>query len=102
MKDIISGLNKLFESRVRLGVMSILVVNDWVDFNTLKDMLEVTDGNLASHLSALEKNEYIIVSKQFVGRKPKTTYKATDLGINSFKKHLDMLERLIKNLDKKK
>ena len=100
MKNIISGLNKLFESRVRLGVMSILVVNDWVDFNTLKDMLEVTDGNLASHLSTLEKNEFIEVSKQFVGRKPKTTYRITQLGRQSFKQHLDMLEKLIKNQDK--
>ena len=100
MKNIISGLNKLFESRVRLGVMSILVVNDRIDFITLKDMLEVTDGNLASHLSALEKNKFIEVSKQFIGRKPNTTYKATELGKESFRQHLDFLEKLIKNQDK--
>jgi DNA-binding HxlR family transcriptional regulator len=100
MKNLITNLNKIFESRVRLGVMSILVVNDWVDFNTLKEMLEVTDGNLASHLSALEKNKYIEVKKQFVGRKPKTTYKCTETGKNAFKNHLTALEDLIKKQSK--
>ena len=95
MSSIILNLNKQFENRVRLGIMSILVVNDWVDFNMFKDMLEVTDGNLASHLSALEKNEYIEVRKQFVGRKPKTSYRVTFLGRNSFKSHIDALESLI-------
>ena len=55
----IEGLNKHFESRIRLGVMSVLMVNDWVDFNTMKELLSLTDGNLASHIKALEKNEYI-------------------------------------------
>jgi len=95
MSSIILNLNKQFENRVRLGIMSILVVNDWVDFNMLKEMLEVTDGNLASHLSALEKNEYIEVRKQFVGRKPKTSYQVTMVGRNAFKLHIDALESLI-------
>lgn len=93
----IGDLNKVFESRVRLGVMAVLLVNDWVDFNTLKEMLEVTDGNLASHLSALEKHQMIEVKKQFVGRKPKTSFRVTNLGRNSFNKHLDALEKLINN-----
>ncbi|MCI5054661.1 MAG: transcriptional regulator [Flavobacteriales bacterium] len=92
----IEGLNKLFESRVRLGVMSILMVNDSIDFNSLKELLNVTDGNLASHISALEKNELIIVNKQFVGKKPKTTYEATSKGKKLFQEHLDALEKLIK------
>ncbi len=95
MNSIILNLNKQFENRVRLGIMSILVVNDWVDFNLLKEMLEVTDGNLASHLSALEKNKYIEVRKQFVGRKPKTSYRVTMTGRNAFKLHIDALESLI-------
>ena len=89
-------MNKVFESRVRLGIMSVLAVEEWADFNRLKELLEVTDGNLASHLSALEKKEYIEIQKQFVGRKPKTTYNATDLGRNEFKKHLENLEKIIK------
>lgn len=95
MKTIIDGLNKNFENRVRLGIMSALMVNDQLDFNSLKDLLGVTDGNLASHLKALEKNELILVSKQFVGRKPNTTYSTTPLGQQSFKKHLAALEKLL-------
>ena len=95
MKDILSDLNKAFESRVRLGIMSILMVNDYADFNTLKEMLEVSDGNLASHISALEKLEFLTVSKSFEGKKTKTTYTATDTGRKAFKDHLDALERLM-------
>ncbi len=97
MKDIIAGLNKNFENRVRLGIMSALMVNETLDFNALKDLLGVTDGNLASHLKALEKNEMIQVSKRFIGRKPNTTYMATDFGRISFKKHLAALEQLLGN-----
>jgi DNA-binding HxlR family transcriptional regulator len=97
MKKIISNLNKAFESRVRLGIMSVLIVNDWVDFNTLKELLETTDGNLASHLKALEDKELIIIKKQFVGRKPKTSYQVTEQGRTLFKQHLDALEDLINN-----
>jgi DNA-binding HxlR family transcriptional regulator len=95
MKDIITNINKLFESRVRLGVMSVLVVNESADFNTLKETLDITDGNLASHLSALEKNKYVKVKKKFIGKKPNTTYTATEQGRKAFKEHLDALEMLI-------
>ena len=96
MKDIIENINKLFESRVRLGIMSILLVNESTDFNTLKEMLEVTDGNLASHLNVLENNKYIKVNKKFIGKKPNTTYSVTQAGKNAFAEHLDALEKLIK------
>jgi DNA-binding HxlR family transcriptional regulator len=98
MKDIISGLNKVFDSRVRLGIMSVLMVNDSVDFNTMKELLDVTDGNLASHLKALEKEEVIEVRKQFIGRKPNTSYQVTSLGRKLFKEHIDALEKLINPL----
>ncbi len=78
--------------------MAILMVNDQVDFNTLKDHLNASDGNLASHLKALEKNELIEVNKKFVGRKPQTNYKATQLGRISFEKHIDGLNKLINGL----
>lgn len=99
MKNIIHDLNKDFENRVRLGIMSILVVNEWVEFKRLKELLAITDGNLASHISALEKKEYLQVRKAFVGKKPQTTYKASDLGKKSFAAHLDAMEKLIRNLD---
>lgn len=98
MKDIISGLNKVFDSRVRLGIMSILMVNESVDFNTMKQLLDVTDGNLASHLKALEKDAVIEVKKQFLGRKPNTSYTVTPLGKKLFKEHIDALEKLINPL----
>lgn len=98
MKDIISGLNKVFDSRVRLGIMSVLMVNESVDFNTMKELLNVTDGNLASHLKALEKEEVIEVRKQFLGRKPNTSYRITSLGEKLFKAHIDALESLINPL----
>lgn len=76
--------------------MSILVVNEYVDFNTLKEQLNISDGNIASHIAALEKLKYIEVKKQFIGKRPNTSYKATSKGIKSFKNHLDTLEKLIK------
>ena len=97
MKTDISGLNKLFENRVRLGVMSILIVNNSCDFNDLKESLGVTDGNLASHLKALEENNVIKVNKQFIGRKPNTSYSITESGIHLFRNHINSLENLIKS-----
>jgi DNA-binding HxlR family transcriptional regulator len=97
MKDLISGLNKVFESRIRLGIMSVLMVNESFDFNGLKDTLNVTDGNLASHLKALEEKKMISINKQFIGRKPNTSYSATDEGVRLFQLHLKALEDLIKS-----
>ncbi len=91
----ISQLNKEFESRVRLGIMSVLMVNDWVDFNEMKHLLEVTDGNLASHSSALEKAGFIEVKKEFVGKKSKTSYRVTQSGRSAFSEHLNALEKLL-------
>ena len=96
VKTYLEKINKAFESRVRLGIMSILVVNEWVDFLEMKDHLQVTDGNLASHIKALEKEKYLSVSKTFVDRKPNTKYKITEKGRTSFKKHIDALEQVIK------
>lgn len=91
----IEGLNKAFESRVRLGVMAVLAVNEWVDHAQLKELLGVTDGNLASHLSALEELKYVQVRKRFIGRRPNTSYKASVSGARAFREHLDAIERLI-------
>jgi len=96
MNQDISKLNKAFESRIRIGIMSILMVNDRVEFSVLKDTLELTDGNLASHISALEKLKFIEVTKQFIGKKPNTSYIVTDTGKLAFNKHLDALENIIK------
>ena len=96
MKEVLKDLDKAFENRVRLGNMSALVVNEYVDFNTLKDLLGVTDGNLASHLKNLENSEYITFKKKFADRKPQTNYYATEKGIAAFKKHINAIENLLK------
>ena len=75
--------------------MSILMVNEYADFNMLKELLDVTDGNLASHTKALEAAEYIKIEKQFIARKPNTRYSTTKLGELEFKKHIDALEKII-------
>jgi DNA-binding MarR family transcriptional regulator len=90
-------LDKAFENRLRLQIMSVLVANQRYDFNSLKELLAVTDGNLASHLKGLEKEEYILVNKSFLGRKPNTNYEATTKGKKAFADHLDALEQLIKS-----
>ena len=94
----ISGLNKIFDNRIRLGVMSILMVNDEISFNDLKQMLEVTDGNLATHLVTLEENGFIKVHKGFVGRKTNTTYSITRAGQKAFSDHIEALEQMIKGV----
>ena len=98
MKNPITGLNKVFDNRIRLGVMSILVVNEEISFNDLKQMLEVTDGNLATHLVNLEENGFIKVHKGFVGRKTNTTYAITKSGEKAFNDHIAALEVLIKGM----
>jgi len=98
MKNPINGLNKVFDNRIRLGVMSVLVVNDGVSFNDLKQMLEVTDGNLATHLVNLQENGFIKVNKGFVGRKTNTTYAITKAGEKAFGDHISALENMIKGV----
>ena len=95
MKQILANFNKAFESRVRLGIMSVLAVNNSMDFTGLRDTLAVTDGNLASHLRALEEAGYIRMEKNFINRKPNTSYSITEKGLENFSSHLKALEELI-------
>jgi len=74
------------------------MVNDWMDFNSLKSLLDVTDGNLSSHITALEKLYYIEIRKEFVGKRPKTSYRVTQLGRKAFQDHLKALENLLNGL----
>lgn len=95
----IENLNKVFDSRIRLGIMGALLVNMEVNFNHLKEVVGVTDGNLASHLKTLEENGYIKVQKGFIGRKTNTVYSATKSGEKAFRQHLDALEKMIRSLE---
>jgi len=96
VKNPFENLDKVLEHRVRLQIMSVLVANESYDFNSLKEIIGLTDGSIASHMKALEKEKYISVIKTFIDRKPNTRYKATERGKLVFKKHLDALEELIK------
>ena len=93
----IKDLNKIFDSRVRLGIMSALMVNAEVNFNELKELLDTTDGNLASHLKTLEESGTIGVQKGFIRRKTNTTYSVTKTGEKAFKAHISALEAMIKS-----
>jgi DNA-binding MarR family transcriptional regulator len=97
-KNPIAGLNKIFDNRIRLGVMSIVMVNNEISFNDLKQLLEVTDGNLATHLQTLEESGFLKVHKGFVGRKTNTTYSITRAGEKAFKDHIQALENMIKGV----
>lgn len=97
-KNPIAGLNKIFDNRIRLGVMSVLMMNEGVSFNDLKQMLEVTDGNLATHLLTLEESGFIKVQKRFIGRKTNTTYAITKAGEKAFNDHISGLEKIIKGM----
>jgi len=96
VKELLKDLNKAFENKIRLGIMSALVVNDYLDFNSLKDLLDATDGNLATHLKSLEKSHYITVKKEFLDRKPNTKYSVTDEGRKAFVRHIKAIEQLLK------
>jgi len=93
--NLIENLNKIFDSRIRLGIMSALMVNAEVNFNELKELLNITDGNLASHLKTLEESSYVKIQKGFIGRKTNTTYSVTKAGEKAFKLHLAALEKMI-------
>jgi DNA-binding MarR family transcriptional regulator len=99
MKNPIEQLNKVFDSRVRLGIMSALILNSRTSFNELKELMDITDGNLASHMKTLEEAGYMQVEKGFIGRKTNTTYIITTEGKKAFKSHLDALEKMIRSID---
>ncbi len=98
MKELLKKLDKAFENKIRISIMSVLMANSQASFNTLKEILELTDGNLASHLKYLEKEKYISVDKSFVNRKPNTVYSATQAGRSAFESHLNALEEIIRHL----
>ena len=96
MNNPIENLNKIFDSRIRLGIMSALMVNGEVNFNDLKELMDITDGNLASHIKTLEENSVIKVQKGFIGKKTNTTYSLTKAGEKAFRAHIEALEKMIR------
>lgn len=101
MKNPFENLDKVLEHRIRLQIVSVLVANDSYNFNALKDLMEITDGNLATNIKALEREKYISVTKSFVDRKPNTSYKVTERGRTAFRKHLEAMAELVRTQSKK-
>ena len=88
-------LDRLIHERVRLGILSALAVNDTLSFNDLKRLMKATDGNLSVHARKLEEAEYIVCTKSFDGRLPKTEYRLTAPGRRALERYLDHMEALI-------
>ncbi len=90
------SLDELLHSRIRLAIVSILVMVEEIDFPALRDRVGATDGNLNAHLKKLEEAGYIGVKKKFIERKPVTRYRLTVKGRDSFKKYVETLEGFIR------
>ena len=93
----LEALEETIHQKVRLGIMSALMANGECDFRFLRETLSVTDGNLSIHMARLEEAGYVVTRKEFVSRKPRTTYTPTDLGRDAFKAYLAALERIVES-----
>ena len=91
-----ASLDRLIHERIRLGIVSALAVNRSLTFNELKALLKTTDGNLSVHARKLEEADYILCSKSFDGRLPKTEYRLTAAGRKALERYLDHMEALIR------
>jgi DNA-binding HxlR family transcriptional regulator len=89
-------LDRLIHERIRLGIVSALVVNESLSFNELKQLLRTSDGNLSVHARKLEEAQYVKCVKSFAGRVPKTEYRLTAAGRRAFARYLDHMEALIR------
>lgn len=91
-----ANLDRLIHERIRLGIVSALAVNRSQTFNELKALLNTTDGNLSVHARKLEEADYIVCTKSFDGRLPKTEYRLTAAGRRALERYLDHMEALIR------
>jgi DNA-binding HxlR family transcriptional regulator len=89
-------LDRLIHERIRLGIVSALAVNRSLTFNELKALLKTTDGNLSVHARKLEEADYIVCTKSFDGRLPKTEYRLTAAGRRALERYLNHMEALIR------
>ena len=101
MKEHLDKVDKVFENSIRLSIMALLMVNRSMDFNTLKQIVGTTDGNLSSNLTYLLNNEYISVKKQFINNKPNTSYAALELGRKAFNAHIDAMDKIMSHAKSK-
>jgi len=90
-------LDPVLDSRMRVGILALLLNGDEVEFVRLRDMLDATDGNLAKHLRRLEEARYVKMRKSFVGRRPRTTYSITSKGRAALDNHVRLLAGLLES-----
>jgi DNA-binding HxlR family transcriptional regulator len=89
-------LDRLIHERMRLAIVSALAVNESLSFNELKGLLETTDGNLSVHARKLEEAGYVVCTKTFEGRVPRTDYRLSDAGRRALERYLSHMEALIR------
>ena len=91
-----AGFDRLIYERVRLGIMSALAMNEQLTFNALKSLFDVSDGNLSAHARKLEEAGYVVCTKSFEGRRPKSEYRITQVGKKALLRYLEHIEAVIK------
>jgi DNA-binding HxlR family transcriptional regulator len=91
-----AGLDRLIYERVRLGIMSALAMNEQLSFNELKSLFDVSDGNLSAHARKLEEAGYVVCTKSFEARRPKSEYRITPVGKKALLRYLVHIEAVIK------
>jgi DNA-binding HxlR family transcriptional regulator len=91
-----AGFDRLIYERVRLGIMSALAMNEQLTFNELKSLFDVSDGNLSAHARKLEEAGYVVCTKSFEGRRPKSEYRITQVGKKALLRYLEHIEAVIK------
>jgi DNA-binding HxlR family transcriptional regulator len=91
-----AGLDRLIYERVRLGIMSALAMNERLTFNELKSLFDVSDGNLSAHARKLEEAGYVVCTKSFEARRPKSEYRITQIGKKALLRYLEHIEAVIK------
>lgn len=95
-REALEALDEVIHQKVRLGIMSTLLALGEADFKLLRETLALSDGNLSTHLALLEARGYVAVHKEFVHRRPHTSYTPTEAGRVAFQRYLDALERIIR------
>jgi predicted ArsR family transcriptional regulator len=99
LHSILSRLDKAFNNRIRLAILTMLTQNEWTDFNAIKVTLDLTDGNIASHMTALEEIDYVKVKKRFIGKRPNTSYSLSERGRRAYYTHVKALAELIEQTE---
>jgi DNA-binding MarR family transcriptional regulator len=95
VESTLPNLDRIIHEHMRLGIVTALAVNDSLTFNELKKLLQTSDGNLSVHARRLEEAEYVVCTKSFEGRMPKSEYRLTAAGRKAFERYLNHMEALI-------